>query len=587
MIKNKVKILPEELTNKIAAGEVVDRPASIVKELVENAIDAGSDEITILLKNGGKTLIQVVDNGTGMSREDAILAIQRHTTSKISNYDDLHNIKTLGFRGEALASIASVSRMELKTVLNEKSAGSLIKIEGGTIDDVIDTGGTRGSSVAVKNLFYNTPARRKFLKTDETEYRHILSIIHRFTLSYFDIGFSVYHNEQKIYDIKPATPEIRLVDVLCERYKNNLVKVEDKGTVLQIWGFVGKQDTAKKSRGDQFLFLNGRYIVNRALNHAVISSFGTIIPRGEFPLYTLFLEIDPRRIDVNVHPSKMEVKFADERLIYSLLRAAVKRALSSEQVIPSLSPQVEISPQPISTAKEDYLAQQTAIPLYERAPKSQKFPGLEIPQQQLPEKQTPIQIRQSEEKFERAHIWQINNQYILSEIKSGLIIIDQHVAHERILYEKALRDFETGNPASQQLLFPHVTELTPDEYSYLTDILPFLEKVGFIIKGFGGNTVVIEGVPSGMKINNPETILNEIIDEFKENRSNSLDIRDNVAKSYSCKMAIKKGESLTLEEMNNLIDQLFATQSPYFCPHGRPVIINLSIEELDKRFGRI
>jgi DNA mismatch repair protein MutL len=587
LIKNKVKILPEELTNKIAAGEVVDRPASIVKELVENAIDAGSDEIIILLKNGGKTLIQVVDNGTGMSREDAILAIQRHTTSKISNYDDLHNIKTLGFRGEALASIASVSRMELKTVTNEKSTGSLIKIEGGTIDDVIDTGGARGSSVAVKNLFYNTPARRKFLKTDETEYRHILSIIHRFTLSYYDIAFSVYHNDQKIYEIKSAAPEIRLVDVLGERYKNNLVKVEDKGTVLQIWGFVGKQDTAKKSRGDQFLFLNGRYIVNRALNHAVISSFGTIIPRGEFPLYALFLDIDPRRIDVNVHPSKMEVKFADERLIYSLLRAAVKRALSSEQVIPSLSPHVAIRPQPIHTPKEDYLAQQTAIPLYERAPKSQKFPGLEIPQPQLPEKQTPIQMPPSEEKFERAHIWQINNQYILSEIKSGLIIIDQHVAHERVLYEKALKDFEIGSPASQQLLFPHVIELTPDEYSYLTDILPFLEKIGFVIKGFGGNTVVIEGVPSGMKIKNPETILNEIIDEFKENRSNSLDIRDNVAKSYSCKMAIKKGESLTLEEMNNLIDQLFATQSPYFCPHGRPVIINLSIEELDKRFGRI
>jgi DNA mismatch repair protein MutL len=587
LIKNKVKILPEELTNKIAAGEVVDRPASIVKELVENAIDAGSDEIIILLKNGGKTLIQVVDNGTGMSREDAILAIQRHTTSKISNYDDLHNIKTLGFRGEALASIASVSRMELKTVSTEKSTGSLIKIEGGIIDDVIDTGGARGSSVAVKNLFYNTPARRKFLKTDETEYRHILSVIHRFTLSYFDVGFSVYHNDQKIYEIKPATPEIRLIDVLGERYKNNLVKVEDKGTVLQIWGFVGKQDTAKKSRGDQFLFLNGRYIVNRALNHAVISSFGTIIPRGEFPLYALFLEIDPRRIDVNVHPSKMEVKFADERLIYSLLRATVKRALSSEQVIPSLSPHVAISPQPIHTPKEDYLAQQTAIPLYEMAPKSQKFPGLETPQPQLYEKQAPIQMPPSEEKFERAHIWQINNQYILSEIKSGLVIIDQHVAHERVLYEKALKDFEIGNPASQQLLFPHVTELTPDEYSYLTDILPFLEKIGFVVKGFGGNTVVIEGVPSGMKIKNPETILNEIIDEFKENRSNSLDIRDNVAKSYSCKMAIKKGESLTLEEMNNLIDQLFATQSPYFCPHGRPVIINLSIEELDKRFGRI
>ncbi|MBC8180277.1 DNA mismatch repair endonuclease MutL [candidate division KSB1 bacterium] len=587
MIKNRVKILPEDLTNKIAAGEVVDRPASIVKELVENAIDAGSDEIFILLKNGGKTLIQVVDNGTGMSREDAILAIQRHTTSKISNYDDLHNIKTLGFRGEALASIASVSRMELKTITNEKDAGSLIKIEGGTIDDVIDTGGARGTSVAVKNLFYNTPARRKFLKTDETEYRHILSFIQRFTLSCFDVSFTVYHNDQKIYDVKPADPEIRLVDVLGGRYKNNLVTVEDKGTVLQIWGFVGKQDTAKKSRGDQFLFLNGRYIVNRALNHAVISSFGTIIPRGEFPLYALFLEIDPRRIDVNVHPSKMEVKFADERLIYNLLRAAVKRALSSEQVIPSLSPQIGVTPQPISMSKEDFLAQQTAIPLYETAPRTQKFPGLDIPQPQLPEKKQAIQMPPSDEKFERANIWQINNQYILSEIKSGLIIIDQHVAHERILYEKALKDFEISNPASQQLLFPHVTELTPDEYSYLTDILPFLEKIGFVIKGFGGNTVVIEGVPSGMKISSPETILNEIIDEFKQNRSSSLDIRDNVAKSYSCKMAIKKGEPLTLEEMNNLIDQLFATQSPYFCPHGRPVIINLSIEELDKRFGRI
>lgn len=587
MINNKVKILPEELTNKIAAGEVVDRPASIVKELVENAIDAGSDKITIILKNGGKTLIQIVDNGTGMSREDSILAIQRHTTSKISSYNDLHNIKTLGFRGEALASIASVSRMELKTVLNDKSAGSLIKIEGGVVEDVADAGGTRGTSVSVKNLFYNTPARRKFLKTDETEYRHILNIIQRFTLSYYDISFTVYHNDQKIFDLKPAEPEIRLIDVLGGRYKNNIAKIEDKGTVLQIWGFAGKQDTSKRSRGDQFLFLNGRYIVNRALNHAVISSYGTIIPRGEFPLYVLFLEIDPRRVDVNVHPSKMEVKFADERLIYSLLRAAVKRSLSSEQVIPSLSPHAQFEPRPITHLKEDYLAQQTAIPLYETAPIRQKSPGFDIIQPKSPEKAEPIQMPQRQEKFERANVWQINNQYILSEIKSGIIIIDQHVAHERILYEKALKDFEESNPASQQLLFPHVTELSPEEYSYLTDILPFLEKIGFVIKGFGGNTVVIEGVPSGMKINNPETILNEILDEYKQNKSTSLDIRDNVAKSYSCKMAIKKGKKLTLEEMNNLIDQLFATQSPYFCPHGRPVIINLSIEELDKRFGRI
>ena len=586
VIKNKVIILPEELTNKIAAGEVVDRPASIVKELVENSIDAGSDEITILLKNGGKSLIQVVDNGTGMSREDAILAIQRHTTSKISTYDDLHNIKTLGFRGEALASIASVSQMDLKTVLHEERTGTLIKIEGGTIEDVIDVGGARGTSVSIKNLFYNTPARKKFLKSDETEYRHILSFIQRFTLAYFETSFIVYHNDQKIFELKPSQPELRLIDVLGSRYKDSLIKIEDKGAVLQIWGFVGKQDTAKKSRGDQFLFLNGRYIVNRALNHAIISSYGAIIPRGEFPLYVLFLEIDPRRIDVNVHPSKLEVKFADEQLIYSLLRAAIKKGLSSEQVIPSFQPHASIESKTIPKAKETFLAQQTAIPLFETARRTHKLPGIDLPQPMPRPAKPAVKVSPAKEKFERSNVWQIHNQYILSEIKSGLVIIDQHVAHERILYERALRDFERSNPASQQLLFPHVVELTPEEYSYLREILPFLEKIGFVIKGFGGNTVVIEGLPSGMKIANADKILNEIIDEFQANRSTSLDIRDNVAKSYSCKMAIKKGEPLSLEEMNNLIDQLFATQSPYFCPHGRPIVINLSIEELNKRFGR-
>ena len=588
MAKTKVRILPEELTNKIAAGEVVDRPASIVKELIENSIDAGADEITVVVKQGGKSLIQVVDNGTGMSREDTILAIQRHTTSKISTYDDLHNIQTLGFRGEALASIASVSRLEIKTIPKEKIAGTYLRMEGSVVEEVTDIGGPRGTSVSIKNIFFNTPARRKFMRSDEAEYRQILNVFQRYALAYFNVSFSLYHNDQKVYDLKPSDPEIRLLDVLGKRYKDNLVKVEDKGTVLKIWGFVGKQDTAKKTRGDQYLFLNGRYIVNRALNHAIISSYGTILPRGEFPMYALFLEIDPRRIDVNVHPSKMEVKFADERLIYSLVRAAVKRALSSEEVIPSLSPMPNIEPQPILEPREDLLALQTTIPLYEQHPVAPKAPGIEIIEtSEEKEQRESVEQIKKEEKYERLNVWQIHNQYIVSEIKSGLIIIDQHVAHERILYEKALRDFDKSNPASQQLLFPHVVDLTPEEFSYLKDVLPFLEKVGFIIKGFGGNTVVVEGVPSGIKIRNPETILNEIIDEYKKNKGESIDIRDNVAKSYSCKMAIKKGEPLTRDEMNMLIDQLFATQSPYFCPHGRPVIINISLEELDKRFGRI
>ena len=586
MVKNRIKILPEDLTNKIAAGEVVDRPASIVKELVENSIDAGSDEITVILKNGGKNLIQVVDNGTGMTREDAILAIQRHTTSKISTYDDLHNIKTLGFRGEALASVASVSRMELKTVPHKQTSGTLLKIEGGVVEDIIDTGGTRGTFVTVKNLFYNTPARRKFLKSDETEYRYILNVLQRFTLAYFQLSFTLYHNDQKIFDLKPSEPDLRLIEVLGNRYRDKLVKVEDKGTLLQIWGYIGNQDAAKKSRGDQFLFLNGRYIINRALNHAVVSSYGTIILHGEFPLYVLFLEIDPRRIDVNVHPSKLEVKFADERLVYDLLRASVKRALSSEQIIPSLSTSFKVEPHTLTRSVENLYPKQTAIPFYEVTPASEKQIGIDV-DKDVPEKRLPIFAMPGREpKYERTNVWQIHNQYIVSEIKSGLIVIDQHVAHERILYEQALKNFEQKKPASQQLLFPQVVDLTPEEFSHIMEILPFLEKIGFVIKGFGGNTVVLEGVPSGLKISNPETILNEVIDEYKRNKNTSLDVRDNVAKSYACKMAIKKGESLTRDEMNLLIDQLFATQSPYFCPHGRPVIVTLSLDELDKRFGR-
>ena len=582
--KNKIKILSEDLSNKIAAGEVVDRPASVVKELIENSIDAGSDKVTIIIKEGGKGLIQIVDNGTGMSREDAILSIQRHTTSKIANYDDLHNIHTLGFRGEALASIASVSRMELKTTLHNNKEGTLLKIDGGVIEDMGSVGDVRGTSIAIKNLFYNTPARRKFLKADATEYRYILNVINRFTLAFFQFEFTLFHNDQKIFNFKPGSPKNRLIEVLGARYNEKVVEVKDDSSLINIMGFIGKQDSAKKSRGDQYLFLNNRYIVNRALNHAIISAYGTIIPRGEFPLYALFLEIDPRCIDVNVHPSKMEVKFSDERLIYDILRKTVKQALASSQIIPDYS----FAPYDLSGKKEFEPVSggiQTQIPLDEyQSRKISNYEKLLSPETELEPQQAESEEQQS--RFQRRNVWQIHNQYIISEIKSGVIIIDQHVAHERILYEKALLNFERRNPSSQQLLFPIVVDLPPEYYSLLNEILPFLEHLGYIVKGFGGHTVVIEGIPSGLKIGNNENILHEIIDEYKKNKNDSLDIRDNLAKSYACKSAIKAGEKLTLQEMNSLIDQLFATQSPYFCPHGRPVIINISIEELDKRFGR-
>ncbi|MBD3290238.1 DNA mismatch repair endonuclease MutL [candidate division KSB1 bacterium] len=585
---NKVKILSEDLTNKIAAGEVVDRPASVVKELVENSIDAGSDQITVVVKGGGKSLIKVVDNGTGMNREDAILSVQRHTTSKIATYNDLHNIHTLGFRGEALASIASISRMELRSTVHNENEGVLIKLEGGVVEDVSAIADVRGTSISVKNLFYNTPARRKFLKQDDTEYRYILNIMNRFTLAYRDIEFTLYNNDQQVFDLKPAPLEKRIVDVLGSRYQDKIVEVNDNHNFVQISGYVGNQESAKKSRADQYLFLNGRYIQSRALNHAIISAYGTILPRGEFPMFVIFLEIDPRRVDVNVHPSKMEVKFSDERSVYSILRGSVKEALSTGQVIPAF----QFSKPEVPIAEKPRLSQsfQTQIPLsvFERGNLVEAIKSdepVEIEEAEV-EKTQPVKTPGAQKHLERANVWQVHNKYIISEIKSGFIIIDQHAAHERILYEKALHNFERSNPSSQQLLFPIVVDLNADDYSYLMEILPFLEKLGFIIKGFSGNTVVVEGIPSDVKLGNKENIIHEILEDYHKNKSTGLDIRDNVAKSFACKSAVKFGKKLSLGEMNSLIDQLFATQSPYFCPHGRPVIITLSLDELNKRFGR-
>ena len=527
-----------------------------------------------------------------MSREDAILSIQRHTTSKINTYNDLHNIQTLGFRGEALASIASVSRLELKTMMNDKVEGTMLKIDGGIIEDVGKSGGVRGTSITIKNLFYNTPARRKFLKRDETEYRNILNIVNRFTLAYSQIKFSLFNKDNKIYEYKPTYPKERIIEVLGNRYKENILELNNDPGLISIAGYIGNQDAVKKSRGDQYLFLNGRYIVNRALNHAIISAYGTIIPRGEFPLYVIFLNIEPRRVDVNVHPSKIEVKFADERLIYDLLRRTVKAALNTDQVIPEISSYKSRKAKysPASTGI------QTQMPLNEFQRKQPyKYDDLfhpnvrpeTIPKVITTQKRTVSKIKHRHSDYDRINVWQIHNKYIISEIKSGFIIIDQHVAHERVLYERALKSFEAGKPSSQQLLFPQVIELTPEDYSNIKEILPLLEKIGFIIKGFGSNTIVIEGVPADLKISSNEKLLTEIFEYYRNNMNNNLDIRDNVAKSFSCKSAIKAGEKLTLEEMNALIDQLFATQSPYFCPHGRPVIINIPLEELDKRFGRI
>jgi DNA mismatch repair protein MutL len=589
---NRIRILPEDLTNKIAAGEVVDRPASVAKELVENAIDAGATEITVIIKEGGKGLIQVVDNGGGMTESDLLLAFQRHATSKIFNYEDLVNIRTLGFRGEALASIASVAHVEAKSVLPGEASGFQQSIEGGVMHGIEAAAGQPGTSIAVKHLFYNTPARRKFLRATSTEYRQILTVMNRFYLSYPEIHFTLVNEGELVLELKPQPHEERIGAVLGARIQKNLLSISNEGEIA-ISGFIGNQDTIRSSRGDQYLFFNRRYFSNKSLNYAAISAYGDILPHGYFPVYIIFIQMPPDHADVNVHPTKMEIKFANDALVFSSVRGAIKRALTSNAVIPDLSPfkKFESLPFPVATNADPMQNRfDFSPPRPPAAIESEVSGGLQsvfgIQHHEAPPSNQPASVPRNREIFERANVWQIHKKYIVSQIKSGLIVIDQHVAHERILYEQALDNFERRKPASQQLLFPQVVELSAEDYSLLLDIMPFLERIGFIVKSFGKNTVVVEGVPSGLRISDDEKILLDILDEFKREKKDSVDIRDNVAKSFACHSAIKAGEPLTLEAMNALIDQLFATREPYFCPHGRPVIITLTLDELDRRFRR-
>ncbi len=594
----KIRILPENLINKIAAGEVIDRPSSVVKELVENSIDAGADKITVIVRDGGKGLIQVIDNGSGMEEKDAIMSFQRHATSKISTYQDMEQIITLGFRGEALASIAAVTQLEMKTVPHDNIEGTQINIEGGTVVKMDKTGGNPGTSIAVKNLFYNTPARRKFLRATSTEYRHILSTVNRFVLAYPNVAFDFFHEENQVFSYKPAELLQRIADVLGERVKDNLIKVDDTNALLKCNGYIGNFDILRKSRNDQYLFVNKRYILDRTINAAITSGLGEILTSGSFPLYILFLDINPDRIDVNVHPTKSEIKFADQQMLFTLIRGAVKRAVKTDEIVPEMQEKIKFSQKPFARRFPSSLideiygggTQQTRIN-FDQDPGNMNFGHNE---QASVQSGSHFRIDQSlpadsepQSRHETKMLWQFHNKYLLSQIKSGLVVIDQHAAHERIIYERVKKSFVNKESSSQQLLFPQTIDLSVEDYDYLMEILPFLEKIGFIIKGFGSRTIVVEGVPTGLRAGHENKLLLDILDEYKLKLGTEVDIQERVAKSVACRSAIMTGDPLTDTAMNALIDQLFACETPYFCPHGRPTMITLSLEELDKRFERI
>ena len=572
--------LPEDLRNKISAGEVIERPASVVKELLENSIDAGATEITVVVEKGGHQLIQVRDNGHGITADGLAQAFLRYTTSKISKVDDLFKIRTLGFRGEALASIASVSEINVSSSVDE-SAGYQMDLVNGVTDAIKAAPPIGGTEITVRNLFYNTPARKKFLKSATTEFRQIVKMLRRFGLEFPEVSFQLMHNDKTILNLTPENLEERIIALTDPSYRDQLLPVNMIKGDYNISGFVGTLNLVRGRPGDQYLFVNRRFIQNRLLNSAVYAAYESLVKRGEYPFSLLNLVLPPDQLDVNVHPRKIEVRFTDEWRIYHVVKSAVREALASIlATIPSFEQHVG---QMVTFGKE-IDPNQRQEPLW-FTPAKQSESGADL--QRAKEYVSNLADQKEEATaIEGSIMWQVHDKYIISQINSGLVIIDQHVAHERVLFEDALLAFDSTPLSAQTLLFSEILEFSTDEYSVLLDILPYLEKLGFRMKENGQNKILLEAIPSDMGWGNENSVIRDIIDHYVANREKSSSYVENLAASFACHAAVKAGDSLTIEEMQVLVNRLFATKHPYYCPHGRPIIVQLSLEELDQRFER-
>lgn len=610
-MENKIKILSQSLSNKIAAGEVVNRPESVVKELIENSLDAKATHITLIIKDAGKNLIQVIDNGAGMNEEDAVMCFQRHSTSKISSFEDLENILTLGFRGEALASIASISQVEMRTKNEFNDVGMLIRIEGNEVVDISKTSCDTGTSLSIKNLFYNTPGRRNFLKSNQTEFRHIYETFIRLAISNPSTAFTFFNNDELIFDLKAADLKARLENIFTSSFADSLIEVDHGNELINIKGFISKPNFTKKSKQDQYFYLNGRFFLSKTLNFAVYSGFGDLIEKGDYPSFFLFVNIDPKKVDVNVHPSKMEVKFEDESAAFGFVRNGVKQALKNADIVfeVGFSNQLSLSKSPenfhykessdsrekkyfenISVTRTDLDFRQgnfTNIHSILDASKELEKNDDSNFNELKKESQKKIFEHSKKSESDGFNVWQYQHKYILCQTENGLMIIDQHAAHERILYERALLWINSQSSFSQQLLIPIRAILTKIDYHLATSLKEELQNLGFNFNLLKDEVIELTGLPSDVKIGDENKIFQDLIDQYKEYELKlDLEKRDNLAKSFACRSAIKSGDKLTYHEMVGLIDNLFAVQMPYVCPHGRPTIIRITTDELDKRFSR-
>ena len=631
-----IQLLPDSIANQIAAGEVVQRPASVVKELLENAIDAKAENIQLIVREAGKTLIQVIDDGTGMSITDARMSFERHATSKIRTSEDLFKIKTMGFRGEALASIAAVAQVEMRTKRANDELAILLKVEASEFKTQENIASPQGTNILVKNLFYNVPARRNFLKSNPIEMRHVIDEFQRVALANPNIGFSLHHNDSEVYSLPSGKLSRRIVDIFGKQYREQLGTCEEETPFVSISGYIGKPASAKKTRGEQFFYANNRFIKHHYLHHAVLSAFEGLIPEGTHPFYALFIEIDPIHIDINVHPTKTEIKFDDERSVYAIVQAAVRKAMNTYNLGQSIDFDADInvnfgfSNSSFSQNKTDF-STPNKDSNFDRSPKertnlsnwSKLYEGLTVDfenqtkkTEKLDEKSwkfdwgsTPLPTFDAEtepeaeqaiitfqskvnradapqtpeyQEYNERSCYQIHNRYIVSQNKDGFLLIDQKAAYERILYDVYSTTFEDKSGLSQQLLFPKTVKLNPADYHLITEIKVEIEALGFVFElDEAEHQIIIQGIPSDMQDENEQSILEGLLEQIKF-FSNDLKIskREKLARSFAKRSAANYLIKLSLPEMVMLIDQLSASSNPSISPSGEPTMNTVSLAQL-------
>ncbi|MDB5274350.1 MAG: mutL [Chitinophagaceae bacterium] len=604
-----IKLLPDAIANQIAAGEVVQRPASVVKELLENSIDSGAKSIQLIIKDAGKALVQVVDDGKGMSPADARMSFERHATSKITKAEDLFALRSYGFRGEALASIAAVAQVELKTRADQDEVGTCIRIEGSEVVSVESCALKKGSSIQVKNLFFNIPARRNFLKSNQVELKHILDEFTRVALAYPEIGFSFYQNDIQTFNLQAKSLSERIVDLLGNSYREQLITCEEQTDNLTVKGFIGKPNSAKKTRGDQFFFVNRRFIKSGYLHHAVINAYEGLIPADTHPFYLLMLELPPEMIDVNVHPTKTEIKFEDERTVYGILAASIRRAISKHHVTPSLDFEIDINIERMMGFQSSYNNETKSSNGNSGSYRPQQFAGEQkergsnweslydnIPAYKEEARQTESLVFSSAANQERSSTnvvasenpstFQLHNQYIITQVKSGLVMIDQQAAHERILYERFLKNLKNKNGASQQSLFPQQLELSPGDFTLMLSIEHELNALGFMFSVFGTHTIQLNGTPSEVTEGEEKELFEGLLEQFKHFKSElKLDNTETLARSLAKRSCMKSGHPLALPEMNAIIGQLFSCDNSRYTPSGKTTMVLLDIEKVTQLFS--